>query len=82
MKAEGKKRRFAFYLMRAVGTTWDWPHHEGRDTFVMDADRVGTLLRKGYRALWECCEQQVRELIASEAEDDPSPYPLPESGRG
>jgi 8-oxo-dGTP pyrophosphatase MutT (NUDIX family) len=90
LNQHGKPRRFHFYLMRAVGTTWDWPHHEGRDTFVMDADRVGALLRKGYRALWECCEPQVRALIASDVgtagvasrPEDPSPYPLPDSGRG
>src|SRR3712207_5648027 len=66
MKAEGKKRRFVFYLMRAVDTTWDWPHHEGRDTFLLDADRVGTLVRKGYRELWASCEQRVRALAAGE----------------
>ena len=71
----GKKRRFHFYLMRAVGKTWDWKHHEGRDTFVMDADRVGPLLRKGYRKLWESCEERVRALIAAEAPADPSPSP-------
>ena len=62
MKADGKKRRFVFYLMRAVDKTWDWPHHEGRDTFLMDAERVGSLVRKGYRTLWETCEDRVRAI--------------------
>ena len=76
MKADGKKRRFVFYLMRALDKTWDWPHHEGRDTFLMDADRVGSLLRKGYRPLWEACEERVRALAAE------SPSPLPPSPTG
>lgn len=63
MKCDGKKRRFVFYLMRATGKTWDWPHHEGRDTFLMDPDRVGSLVRKRYRKLWESCEARVRALV-------------------
>lgn len=62
MKSDGKKRRFVFYLMQATGKTWDWPHHEGRDTFLMDPDRVGSLVRKRYRKLWESCEARVRAL--------------------
>src|SRR3712207_5814704 len=34
IRHEGKKRRFVFFLMRATAKTWDWPHHEGRDTFL------------------------------------------------
>ena len=77
MKAEGKKRRFVFYLMRAVDKTWDWPHHEGRDTFLIDADRVGALIRKGYRKLWEQCEERVRTLLVEEVV-----APTPAAGTG
>src|SRR5215208_4035184 len=41
---EGKKRRFAFFLMRATAKTWDWPHHEGRDTFLIASERIADLL--------------------------------------
>ena len=67
MRVEGKKRRFVFHLMRATGTGWDWAHHEGRDTFLMDPDRVGSLVRKGYRKLWQACEERVRALARGEA---------------
>ena len=77
MKCEGKQRRFVFYLMRAVDKTWDWPHHEGRDTFLMDADRVGSLVRKGYRKLWEGCEQRVRALTVEDLAPTPRLSPLP-----
>src|SRR5580765_4660983 len=51
--AEGKKRRFVFYLMRATAKTWDWPHHDGRDTFLMSPERVSSLVRHtGYAAVW------------------------------
>ena len=63
MRHEGKKRRFVFFLMRATGKTWDWPHHDGRDTFLMDPDRVGLYIRsKGYGELWEGCQDRVRAL--------------------
>jgi len=42
---EGKKRRFVFYLLRATAKTWDWPHHDGRDTFLIAPDRVASLVR-------------------------------------
>ena len=68
MKHEGKKRRFVFYLMRATGQTWDWPHHEGRDTFLIDADRVAAMLRhKGYGKLWAACLDRVRVLLGAPA---------------
>ena len=60
----GKKRRFQFYLMRAVGTTWDWKHHEGRDTFLVPFERVGAMVRReGYGELWERVREQVRGLL-------------------
>jgi hypothetical protein len=66
MKTDGKKRRFAFYLMRAVGTTWDWPHHEGRDTFLVPIERVEAMLRReGYGELWREVRDQVRSLLRS-----------------
>jgi len=67
---EGKKRRFVFYLMRATAKTWDWPHHEGRDTFLISPDRVGGLVRhKGYAAVWNATEERVRSMC-----DDPTPF--------
>ncbi len=66
MKADGKKRRFVFYLMRAVGTTWDWPHHEGRDTFLVPFERVEAMLRReGYGDLWREVRDRVRALLRS-----------------
>jgi 8-oxo-dGTP pyrophosphatase MutT (NUDIX family) len=63
MRHEGKKRRFAFFLMRATAKTWDWQHHEGRDTFLIEPSRVGSLLRrKGYRELWEQSRERAEEL--------------------
>ena len=65
-KHEGKKRRFAFYLMEATGKTWDWPHHEGRDTFLISADQVGRLVRKkGYGELWEQSRERVAGLCGA-----------------
>ena len=70
MKHEGKKRRFVFYVMRATGRTADWPHHEGRDTFLIDPDRVGTMLRqKGYGDLWAACHDRVRALCGAPARE-------------
>jgi 8-oxo-dGTP pyrophosphatase MutT (NUDIX family) len=67
---DGKKRRFVFYLMRATAKTWDWPHHNGRDTFLMSPDRVSSLLRHdGYAAAWQACEARVRAMC-----DDPTPF--------
>ena len=66
MKHEGKKRRFVFYIMRATGPTADWPRHEGRDTFLIDVDRVGAMLRqKGYGDLWAACHERVRALCGA-----------------
>jgi 8-oxo-dGTP pyrophosphatase MutT (NUDIX family) len=70
IKHEGKKRRFIFYLMQATAKTWDWPHHEGRDTFLMSPDRVRGLLRhEGYASVWAACETRVRSMC-----DDPTPF--------
>jgi 8-oxo-dGTP pyrophosphatase MutT (NUDIX family) len=67
---EGKKRRFVFYLMRATAKTWDWPHHDGRDTFLMSPERVGGLLRhQGYASVWEVSRERVHALC-----DDPTPF--------
>jgi 8-oxo-dGTP pyrophosphatase MutT (NUDIX family) len=67
---EGKKRRFVFYLMRATAKTWDWPHHDGRDTFLMSPERVPSLVRhKGYAAVWQACEAQVRAMC-----EEPTPF--------
>ena len=66
MKQHGKKRRFQFYLMRAVGKTWDWPHHEGRDTFLVPFERVEAMLRReGYGELWGQVHDKVRGLLGS-----------------
>jgi hypothetical protein len=67
---EGKKRRHIFYLMRATAKTWDWPHHEGRDTFLMRPERIGQVLRKaGYPEVWAACEDRVMAMV-----DDPTPF--------
>lgn len=67
---EGKKRRFAFFLMRATAKTWDWPHHEGRDTFLIAPDRIGALLRqRGYAEVWAACEARVQALC-----EEPTPF--------
>jgi 8-oxo-dGTP pyrophosphatase MutT (NUDIX family) len=64
MRHEGKKRRFVFYLMRATAKTWDWPHHEGRDTFLMTPERVGqTVSQDGYGDVWAAAEPGVREIL-------------------
>jgi 8-oxo-dGTP pyrophosphatase MutT (NUDIX family) len=69
IKHEGKKRRFVFFLMQATAKTWDWPHHEGRDTFLMAPDRVASLLRHaGYSTVWTNVEARVRTMC-----DDPTP---------
>ena len=61
IRHEGKKRRFVFFLMRATAKTWDWPHHEGRDTFLIAPERVSDLLRhKGYASVWEATAERVR----------------------
>ncbi len=71
MKHEGKKRRFVFYLMEATGKTWDWPHHEGRDTFLISADQVGRLVRKkGYGELWERSEERIAGLCGEGCASD------------
>jgi 8-oxo-dGTP pyrophosphatase MutT (NUDIX family) len=63
MRQDGKKRRHVFFLMRAVGTTWDWPHHEGRDTFLMIPDRVAEVIdRDGYDKVWAMAEDRARAL--------------------
>lgn len=70
IKHEGKKRRFVFFLMRATAKTWDWPHHEGRDTFLISPDRVHGLLRhEGYAKVWAASEARVRSMC-----DDPTPF--------
>jgi len=67
---EGKKRRFVFFLMRATAKTWDWPHHEGRDTFLIAPERIGDLVRKGgYADVWAACEDRVRAMC-----DEPTPF--------
>jgi 8-oxo-dGTP pyrophosphatase MutT (NUDIX family) len=67
---EGKKRRFIFYLMRATAKTWDWPHHEGRDTFLISPERVSSLVRhKGYAEVWAACEERVRSMCGQ-----PTPF--------
>jgi 8-oxo-dGTP diphosphatase len=77
---EGKKRRFVFYLMRATAKTWDWPHHDGRDTFLMAPERVAPLVRhEGYAAVWEAAAERVQALC-----DDRTPFeagpPAPPEG--
>jgi 8-oxo-dGTP pyrophosphatase MutT (NUDIX family) len=70
IKHEGKKRRFVFYLMRATAKTWDWPHHEGRDTFLITPDRVrGLLKHDGYASVWAASEARARAMC-----DDPTPF--------
>jgi 8-oxo-dGTP pyrophosphatase MutT (NUDIX family) len=77
IRHEGKKRRFVFFLMRATAKTWDWPHHEGRDTFLIAPERVGGLLHhKGYASVWEACEARVRMML-----DDPPPFVAHPSGQ-
>jgi 8-oxo-dGTP pyrophosphatase MutT (NUDIX family) len=72
---EGKKRRFVFYLMRATAKTWDWPHHEGRDTYLISPERVASLIRhKGYAAVWAATEERVRVMC-----DEPTPFLTHES---
>ncbi|HZO30426.1 MAG TPA: NUDIX domain-containing protein [Chloroflexota bacterium] len=70
IRHEGKKRRFVFFLMRATAKTWDWPHHEGRDTFLISSERVSGLLRhQGYASVWEACRDRVKAMV-----DDPTPF--------
>lgn len=77
IRHEGKKRRFVFFLMRATAKTWDWPHHEGRDTFLISPERVGDLVRhKGYASVWEASEERVRTMV-----DDPTPFVAHQTGR-
>jgi 8-oxo-dGTP pyrophosphatase MutT (NUDIX family) len=78
IRHEGKKRRFVFFLMQATAKTWDWPHHEGRDTFLISPDRVTSLIRHaGYQSVWQATQSQVRGLC-----DNPTPFvshrPTPE----
>jgi predicted NBD/HSP70 family sugar kinase len=76
IRHEGKKRRFAFFLMRATAKTWDWPHHEGRDTFLISPERIGDLVRhKGYASVWEASEERVRAMV-----DDPTPFVAHQTG--
>jgi len=70
IRHEGKKRRFVFYVMRATAKTWDWPHHEGRDTFLMSPERVGQIVHHdGYGEVWATAEDRVRALLG-----DPTPF--------
>jgi 8-oxo-dGTP pyrophosphatase MutT (NUDIX family) len=70
IRHEGKKRRFVFFLMQATAKTWDWPHHEGRDTFLISPDRVSGLLRhQAYAMVWEASRDRVRAIC-----DDPTPF--------
>ena len=76
IRHEGKKRRFVFFLMRATAKTWDWPHHEGRDTFLIAPERVSDLLRhKGYASVWEATAERVTAMV-----DDPTPFVAHPSG--
>lgn len=76
---EGKKRRFVFYLLRATAKTWDWPHHDGRDTFLMAPSRVAAILRQeGYADVWDAAEARVRAMCDDPTPfeaDDPAPHP-------
>ena len=70
MYHEGKKRRFIFFLMRATAKTWDWPHHEGRDTFLIAPERIGDLVPQGgYADVWAACEERVLALC-----EEPTPF--------
>jgi 8-oxo-dGTP pyrophosphatase MutT (NUDIX family) len=70
MYHEGKKRRFVFFLMQATAKTWDWPHHDGRDTFLIAPDRIGALIRQaGYADVWAACEERVLALC-----EEPTPF--------
>lgn len=70
IKHEGKKRRFVFYLMRATAKTWDWPHHEGRDTFLITPERVSSLIRHaGYSSVWQACQEHVKGMC-----EEPVPF--------
>ena len=70
IRHEGKKRRFVFFLMRATAKTWDWPHHEGRDTFLIAPERISDLVRhKGYASVWEASAERVRAMV-----DEPTPF--------
>ncbi|MGE3270891.1 MAG: NUDIX hydrolase [Chloroflexota bacterium] len=76
IRHEGKKRRFKFFLMRATARTWDWPHHEGRDTFLIAPDRVASLVRHaGYAKVWQASVDRVRTMC-----DDPTPFIAHRSG--
>jgi 8-oxo-dGTP pyrophosphatase MutT (NUDIX family) len=70
IRHEGKKRRFVFFLMQATAKTWDWPHHEGRDTFLISPDRVSSLVRHaGYSSVWQACQEKVKSMC-----DEPTPF--------
>jgi len=70
IRHEGKKRRFVFFLMRATAKTWDWPHHEGRDTYLISPDRIAGLLRhKAYASVWEASQERARAMV-----DDRTPF--------
>jgi 8-oxo-dGTP pyrophosphatase MutT (NUDIX family) len=70
IRHEGKKRRFVFYLMRAIAKTWDWPHHNGRDTFLISPERIPSLVRhEGYAIAWRACESRVRAMC-----EEPTPF--------
>ena len=70
IRHEGKKRRFVFFLMRATAKTWDWPHHEGRDTFLISPERIGDLLRhKGYASVWGATAERVKAMV-----HEPTPF--------
>ena len=78
IRHEGKKRRFVFFLMQATAKTWDWPHHEGRDTFLISPDRVSSLVRHaGYNSVWQACLTQVRSMC-----DEPTPFVSRHTGVG
>lgn len=70
IRHEGKKRRFVFFLMQATAKTWDWPHHEGRDTFLISPDRISSLVRHaGYNSVWQACQSRVKGMC-----DEPTPF--------
>ncbi|HYU21018.1 MAG TPA: NUDIX domain-containing protein [Chloroflexota bacterium] len=63
MRREGKGRRHIFFLMRATGQTPDWPHHDGRDTFLIDPEKVTRYMgQTAYGEIWEACRERVKEL--------------------
>lgn len=77
IRHEGKKRRFIFFLMRAAASSWDWRHHEGRDTFLISPERIGDLIRhKGFASVWEASADRVRTMV-----DESTPLVAHQTGR-